>query len=159
MLTDFNLGYCAALLEGEGSFCVRRSNSKSSYVYIISCQMTDLEPLQLLEKVLGGWINGPYKPNIFSSSVKPFWHWRVYKRVDTLRICKLLYPYMSPRRKQQIELIIKTMLEHPSIIRIPCSTHGTATMYSNKNSKCRCDLCCKAWRQYMHEKYIARKVD
>lgn len=134
------VGYCAGLLEGEGSFGFHENG------IVIQCSMTDLEPLQVLKKYLGGSLTGPYKDK--EAHHKQSWKWTLARRKDVVRICRLLYKFMSPRRKRRIEELLLFNRTQPKKLRDKAA-HGTIGMYGNH--KCRCYRCRRVWKQYMKQ--------
>lgn len=98
------LAYAAGILDGEGSFGiitvkwhwggfrgpVRRA--------VIQCGMTTVEPLQLLQELFGGYLNGPYVHK-GSLGKKPCWKWSITTLGEAARAIRLLRPYLIVKRR------------------------------------------------------------
>ena len=102
-INDIALGYCIGIFEGEG--CISYSETfrrgRVSRRIIISIGMTDLYPLQMFQEVMdAGNLNGPYQRN---SEHKPMYRLEIAKIKDIRRITDLMYDWLSPRRKEQID--------------------------------------------------------
>jgi hypothetical protein len=114
MNNDFLLGYCVALFEGEGSayVCRRERKGNVSYEPHICIQMTDEEPLLIMQSVMGGLLSGPWTPpkTIKGTIRKPQWSWSVNKKSDVGRIANLLLPFVSIRRKEQLRQVIEVSI-------------------------------------------------
>lgn len=64
--------------------------------------MTDLEPLQWLQGVLGGRIYGPYDMTKHGSNRKPLYHWYLGGWEQFERAYLLLRPLLSRRRQDRL---------------------------------------------------------
>ena len=90
------VAYAAGLLEGEGSI---RSNGVSA---IIQIQMCDKEPLDKLKDIFScGVVRGPYT----RGRTKPTYTWTIAERKCVQPILNAIYPFMSPRRQEQIDSV------------------------------------------------------
>jgi hypothetical protein len=91
-LSSIDLGWVAGFLEGEGYF------SKGSSISVQASQV-QLEPLERLQKLLGGSIHK------YSHKGKPthndFYKWGVHG-MTAEEVMKLLFPLMSPKRQKVI---------------------------------------------------------
>lgn len=142
---------CAFLLEGEGTFYSALTEYGAGRCSI-KCQMTDYQPLAILQNILGGNLTGPYKQEV--EYWKDFWIWQIGDRQAVVLICKALYNFMSPRRQEQIDDILKWDIENP-IRKRKIPEHGTITMY--RNYKCRCISCKLAMKTYCANWYKDHK--
>lgn len=99
MWTRESLAYVAGLLEGEGTFGAWSKRGVRRLRIAVS--MTDVEPLHQCQQVTGlGRVNGPYQPTY--RGAKPYWIWQIQAWHQVQALMAAVYPWMSPRRKQQI---------------------------------------------------------
>ena len=104
MYTELDIGYLAALYEGEGT-CNRyvRHDPPRSYAQLV-IRMTDKEPLERLHRTFGGNFTGPYsEPSRSSKGYKPIYRWSVGKLDGFEELANLIFPLLSPRRQGQIQ--------------------------------------------------------
>ncbi len=94
------LAWVAGILEGEGWFGLK----ENSYAQI-KCKMTDEDVVRRLQEWTGaGTVCGPYLPDGLGS--KPVWRWQLAKRVDVLRLCVAILPFMGQRRSVKVRRLI-----------------------------------------------------
>jgi hypothetical protein len=102
-----DVAWAAGLYEGEGTchsgYGTYRYKgelrSRKTPTYQLRIAMTDLEPLQKFQETFGvGVINGPY---MSAKSTKPAWHYSVTGYERTQAIIAAIWPWLSPRRKDQ----------------------------------------------------------
>lgn len=86
-----SIAWAAGFLEGEGSFIMSRKTGDS---LTVSAPQKDREPLDKLQSIFGGKINGPYK-NL------PCLNWTVHGSAAA-GIMMTVYPFMSLRRRNKI---------------------------------------------------------
>lgn len=100
--TSIDLHYVAGLLEGEGYFISKRG-------IFIGCRMTDVEPLEKLQRLCGGTItlNDRHAKN---SKLKPIFQWRLGRTAGAIQLAQRLYSLMSPRRQGQIQAMLNAHL-------------------------------------------------
>lgn len=140
MLDLKELYWAAGFLEGEGTFLVDRSG--------ITAAQVQRQPLDRLQKLLGGKVVGPYEHNK-NRNGQPFYRWGLYGS-NAIGLMMTLYTLMSPRRK---EAIVKTLIrwkEAPGnsadlLARGFCK-HGHDLIGENyiideKSGKGRCKVC------------------
>ena len=84
-----DLAWAAGFLEGEGCFYM---NGKKPRVVVNQKQ---LEPLVRLQEMAGGKI---YKPR-----TRDYYSLQIHRREEALGLMRSLYPYMSTRRREQIQ--------------------------------------------------------
>ena len=105
--------YCAGLFEGEGTITHRskhfrtRSGEKrprKTPQFGLCIGMTDLEPLELWRDAMAlGKIYGPYADR---THFKPTWKLEVCALGDIREACRLMWPYLSPRRQARITELV-----------------------------------------------------
>ena len=98
MALETDIAWAAGLLEGEGSF-LQKSTRKT---ILVTCQMTDLDVLQRLQRIFGGSIYATAK---VKAHHKDSWRWQVIgvKAAETMELVK---PYMLSRRSLAIEVAL-----------------------------------------------------
>jgi hypothetical protein len=90
--------WTAGLLEGEGSFLTKTNAHRP----IVSCQMTDKDVIDNLQKIWGGAI---YHSTPRKSGYKEAWHWQVGGE-DAAELMTLVLPYMFSRRSEKIVSVL-----------------------------------------------------
>ena len=101
-----DLLWMAGLLEGEGSFIVRRKKGAA-----IQCNMTDEDVLLKLAQCAGvGNVTGPYEPS-GKSSRRKVWAWGVRRCLEVEALMRALRPYMGRRRQAQIDVALKQLVK------------------------------------------------
>lgn len=110
MATELDWAYAAGLLDGEGSFMIRknkpgRKRRSISYTAVVSCKMTDAAPIEFLVNKFGGLL---YQKRVTPAG-KKIWEWRLGSRQAVPFLTSLL-PYLRiPRRianvKSQLKLL------------------------------------------------------
>lgn len=105
-LTDFQLGWLAGLLEGEGSFGLQRSKYTTvagedrEYRYpLVQLQMTDRDTVERAGALLGCQVMGPYQ---YEKNRKPFYSLHIPSELAA-RLMGRIQPFMSDRRAARIE--------------------------------------------------------
>ena len=110
-MNDYELGWVIGLFEGEGTMRKkygrkRKDGSKPNYGIAFHIQMHSRE-IELLNKfkdlVKCGTVYGPYKRKVGND----FCEWIVQKKEDSEYFMKLIYPYLSNRRQEQISKCIE----------------------------------------------------
>jgi len=91
--------WVAGFLEGEGWFYRRKDRGGA----IIGCKQVQREPLERLQRFLGGRLQGPYEDKRGGRS--PIWHFQLVGQPATVAMIALL-PHMSTRRREQIQRCI-----------------------------------------------------
>lgn len=95
-MDSLGIAWSAGFLEGEGSFMnqkVKARSGKEYYYPRVQAAQVELAPLLRLVEIFGG--------RIYSYKRISYWLVRGEKSID---IMIALYPYMSPKRKRQIEM-------------------------------------------------------
>lgn len=104
LLTDFELGWVAGLLEGEGSFFLARNKERGTLKSRISMQSTDKDVLERLHVTTGVGILYAVGER---EGKKPCWGWNLDRRADLVELANLLRPHMSIRRGEQIDIMLR----------------------------------------------------
>jgi hypothetical protein len=108
MLSSNQIAYCAGLFEGEGYVgSCRAYKAKDGSIRArprptisVSIGMTDREPLEIFKNQFGGTI---YAPAVRKNPrYKPVWRYQLSALEDVSKALVLMWPYLSPRRKDQI---------------------------------------------------------
>ena len=86
------LHWVAGFLEGEGCFHVGGRTS-------MAAAQVQIEPLEKVQRILGGTINGPYSTK--NPKRKPFFSWRL-NGVPAIAAMLTLFSLLSPKRKAAI---------------------------------------------------------
>lgn len=108
MDTITNITWVAGILEGEGSFQVRKNGG-----ICITCQMTDMDVLERLRDYCEGGKITPLRKR--QTHWKDAWIWVVYGK-KAYMLAKLLLPHMLSRRTIQIEVMINAYDTSPRIM-------------------------------------------
>jgi hypothetical protein len=100
--SDINLAWISGLIEGEGTFTIRKSNNKK---YItIKVVSTDFDVIHKLHKLVGyGKINGPYDRSTAGKKRKPFLVWCLHDMYPQVELMNAILPYMCQRRSNRIK--------------------------------------------------------
>jgi hypothetical protein len=98
--SEFDLGFCLGLIAGEGSIC-RHGRTARALRLRVTFHSNDPEPVRLLERTMGGYINGPYeyeRPGRRSPHCLIAW---CLCGVELKRWAAVLIDRMPPCRKRQ----------------------------------------------------------
>lgn len=100
-LTDYELGWVVAWLEGEGTFsCTGRARASAR----VSTHRVQREPLDRMQRYTGvGKVHGPYPGRRPADS--PYYVWWASTE-DSAKLMALVRPHMSPKRQAQIDLAL-----------------------------------------------------
>lgn len=95
------IAWAAGLFEGEG--CI----SQGRGILVLRLNSTDEEtPLRFCRIVQGGTVYGPYRNTQRDGYArKPFWVW-VGESVDALETLRLIFPWLSARRRARAQELI-----------------------------------------------------
>lgn len=106
MTREIALAWLAGWFEGEGSV-TNTSSFKRKYggVYLaIKGGSTDEDVVTAICGYFGGNVAGPYhRKTPLGRTAKPFWMWQVTKTQEATDLLKEIYPFLSTRRKKQID--------------------------------------------------------
>jgi len=143
---ETDVAWAAGILEGEGCFSVKRGG------IVIACAMTDLDTIQRLQEIMGGYIG----KTVVRENRKDCYPWFLSFREDVIRWCVLLLPYMSMRRTEKIRELFTYHETHvKGRPRKNAAKHGSSGMYTNH--KCRCDICSAGWKEYRRKRLESGK--
>lgn len=113
MPSAVDIAYSAGLYDGEGTVQLAKyywANGNGKQLrktpqIKIRITMTDLEPLQRMQRIWGGNLLGPYqyakvkgKPK---EKYKPFWIWEICSQPLAKLFIKLISPWLCQRRIKQ----------------------------------------------------------
>jgi hypothetical protein len=100
--TDVNIAWVAGLIEGEGTFNIRKYKSKK---YItIKVVSTDFDVIEKLNSIIGcGRINGPYDRSTPRKKKKPFLVWCLHEITPQIELMNAILPHMGKRRSERIK--------------------------------------------------------
>lgn len=103
--TPENLAWLAGLLEGEGSFYVRRARDRHPRV-AVSLQMTDRDIVERAKAIAGcggAVLVGDRSRHYPGKGWKDIYHWRVQAEDHAVALMWAIYPWMGARRRGQIK--------------------------------------------------------
>lgn len=145
--TDYELGWLAGIIEGEGYISIRNQNNRWPSV-AIGVNMTDEDVLCSVLRITGyGKIVGPYK----KGTNKPIWTWQSQTRDDVADILYTLLPFMHERRSLKIieALAVIEDLRDAEAYRLQFYSCGHPRTEENsnhtKNRSPHCRTCKLAW--------------
>jgi hypothetical protein len=95
MLFSRDIGWAAGFLEGEGYFSWNRT------AISVQASQVQREPLDRLQMLFGGRINGPYS----SKNQNPYFRWSLCG-TRAAEVCMTLFVLMSPKRKEKMASIL-----------------------------------------------------
>lgn len=122
--------YCAALLEGEGSFV-----KKSKYSMVVQCNMTDLDVLKKLKEYAGGSICASKNRN--PNKWKDSWVWTLTGDSAENLALRIL-PYMGERRSKRINDLVSTrQSRRKSLEKFNSTADNAAILYINSSKSLR----------------------
>lgn len=108
------LALAAGFFNGEGSFVVvkRPSGKRRRDQAKASVGQTSLWSLEQFQHAVGtGNINGPYTHNGTGHlGKKPEWRYSVYRRSQVQHVACVLWPWLSPEKKEQAHRVLKASL-------------------------------------------------
>lgn len=156
-LNEVETAWCAALLEGEGSFTLGAKSNRVNSIKVkqlrITCAMTDLDVLETLKMYSGiGNINGPRIDKRRPNS-KPLYTWSATKRAAVQPFLQTIRPFMGLRRGAKIDELLKYAEDNPLIY--GTVRHGTRNEY---RKGCKCDPCMEAMRSYARDLRARKKL-
>lgn len=96
MITAQDVAWAAGFFEGEGSIGKRA----------VLAHQVNRWPLEKLERTFGGTIGAKPRSGR-DNNQQPCWHWSIGGEQARLFV-RLIYPYLSPRRQEQIDSIFIT---------------------------------------------------
>jgi hypothetical protein len=104
--SSIELAWAAGFYEGEGSITFRGSRYRTVQLDI---SQKDLWPLQRWQNIFhAGTIQGRTRKNGFH-----VYEWHLSNQDEVLTIALALRPYLSPRRQEQIEKVVRDWFTRP----------------------------------------------
>lgn len=102
-LNDFQIGYIAALIDGEGSICLIAQHANEHKAPVISVASTTKEIMEFMQTLLGGTIVQKKK---YQEHHKDCWQWSL-KRDKAIELLSIIYPYLLvPEKYYRGKLIV-----------------------------------------------------
>ncbi len=95
-----DIAWAAGFLEGEGCFASGKNVHKDRVPSVTAAQV-DIEPLEKLQRILGGYI----RPGSPVKNQSPYWNWGVYGR-QAVGVMYTIYPLLSHRRQERIRVSV-----------------------------------------------------
>ena len=89
-MTEFEIGYLMGLVVGEGSF----TGDRRQYCLSINLHESDIQPLIMVKRLLGGRIHGPYE-----HAGRKFWSYRIGDHQVRAHL-RLFYERLPESRKR-----------------------------------------------------------
>jgi len=146
-MTPTDLHYAAGLLEGEGHFqCSKDPKFPTSRKFCITTSMADIAPLERLQQIIGGKIRGPF---IKSSNRKPLYNLAIGRHQNCVPIAAELFPLMSPRRQEQIKVMLEWDSRCKKLLYTKNYPHGS--IERAVGTRCRCKTCDPKRREISRE--------
>ncbi|MDV2684197.1 LAGLIDADG family homing endonuclease [Alkalihalophilus lindianensis] len=123
MLTSTTSAYIARIIDGEGSITLTRMHMSEHRRPIISFPSTDLELLEYIQSLIGGYITSKknYKPSVH----KNFYVLTIKNKQSSMHILSCISPYLRIKQKRIRAVFI---LDHYNSV---TCRNGK---YSNENS-------------------------
>lgn len=119
------IGWAAGLLEGEGSFILRKGQRPE-----VRCAMTDEDVVRRLGRVLGcGGVYGPFEKYFNGARVKDQWVFSCQSQRDSVDLMLELRPWMGSRRQAQIDACLAGWRDYQRV------KHAHTQGHRNNNSK------------------------
>jgi hypothetical protein len=105
-----DIHWVAGLLEGEGSFLMRKNRGYRGSI-AIALQMTDEDVIQKAASLLRGKVYGPHGP--YGQSKKVTWQVVIFGK-SAAEWMMTLYPLMGKRRRERIEELLTFWKTQPT---------------------------------------------
>jgi len=110
-----DLAYIAGLMDGEGSYCVLKADTKETlrqtnrknpvYYAVIRIGMVQKEPLEFIFNTLGVGILRDEGVRKDRPTNQPMFRWTVHKKEHIYQVCKKLLPYSKVKCRQMKNII------------------------------------------------------
>ena len=115
--SELELGWIAGLIEGEGSFSIKKGRRKHGYSYrpLIQLASTDEDVINRLQTLVPA--GSICKPTRLTKGGKQVYKWALSNSEAVFDLLVLLFPLMSGRRKDRM----REILAHPSFLRYECA--------------------------------------
>jgi hypothetical protein len=115
MTADTELAWAAGFFDGEGSCCIANGGSKWPSLRLSIGQRDDWV-LHRFRKAVGlGHINGPYERKTGGA----LWFYRCQAHEEVLQVLLQLWPYLSPRKKEQVAKCYKEYRRTRTMFDVP----------------------------------------
>lgn len=154
-ISDVDLAWLAGLLEGEGTFILRREAAtacqRERVIIRICVHMTDRDVVERVRDIVGVGTVLPRKPG--KPHHKMTFQWIISAKAPTLELMRLLRPHMGERRRARIDACIKAVEENGGV-HVRQRNHGES-LYRDG---CRCDVCYQAKSSANARRYTTRTL-
>jgi hypothetical protein len=97
------IAWAAGFFEGEGSFTLNRGQQRPVPVVYVS--QVDPEPLERFARYLRLEPHGKQYREV-RQGTRDIWRFRIHKYSEVQRVVDLLYPWLSPRRREQADRML-----------------------------------------------------
>jgi hypothetical protein len=105
--SDSELAWCAGFLDGEGNFGSYKERRPSTKLrFRVQASQVQREPLDRLQKSLGGKVRGPYGP--YSNTKQAYYQWTVWS-AEAVAAVSLLRPFLCTPKIDQAEKAMELM--------------------------------------------------
>lgn len=113
VLSELEIGWIAGLIEGEGSFSIKKSKRKHGYscTPMVQLASTDKDVVDRLQTLVPA--GSVCEPTRLTKGGKQVYKWSLSSSDAVLDLLILLFPLMSGRRKTRI----REILAHPTFAR------------------------------------------
>lgn len=103
-MTDYELGWIAGWLEGEGTFFCHIEpprNRRRAYARLtVRACSVDEETVLKAQKIAGGRVYGPYK---YDETRQPHFQWGISGKAAAATFMQTVKPHLGSRRQAQID--------------------------------------------------------
>lgn len=115
-LSEGDLGYIAAMIDGEGSICITKC--KKGLVSTLSISNNDRDMLSWIQSVLG-------RGHIYKHTKRGNLCFQIARNSDQIALLEVLMPYLKVKRRQA-ELALKFLRARRKSRRVPVYKNGRA---------------------------------
>lgn len=113
VLSELEVGWVAGLVEGEGSFSIKKGKRKYGYscTPVVQLASTDKDVVNHLRTLIPA--GSVCEPSRLTKGGKQVYKWSLSNSEAVFDLSILLFPLMSDRRKNRI----REILAHPTFVR------------------------------------------
>lgn len=103
-MTDYELGWLAGWLEGEGTFFCHieaARGRRNAYVRLtVRAASVDHDTVLKAQRIAGGRVYGPYK---YDETRQPHYQWGISGKAAAAQFMRMVKPHLGSRRQDQID--------------------------------------------------------